>query len=139
MGKKKNFTPMRKKNTLAQRMENSKKVKSTIDEMMQNQIKARLRLGWAFIISMAETEGVELTPEQLKAVTDNMDANLDEYDKIKERDGEEVADAKMYQRVCEVLGEDPSDCDFQSEKIFDPDTIEKNTAALNAQLGTSEG
>lgn len=139
MGKKKNFTPMRKKNTLAQRMKNSKKVKSTIDEMMQNQIKARLRLGWAFIISMAETEGVELTPEQLKAVTDNMDANLDEYDKIKERDGEEVADAKMYQRVCEVLGEDPSDCDFQSEKIFDPDTIEKNTAALNAQLGTSEG
>ena len=139
MGKKKNFTPMRKKNTLAQRMENSKKVKSTIDEMMQNQIKARLRLGWAFIISMAETEGVELTPEQLKAVTDNMDANLDEYDKIKERDGEEVADAKMYQRVCEVLGEDPSDCDFQSEKIFDPETIEKNTATLNAQLGISEG
>ena len=88
---------------------------------------------------MAETEGVELTPEQIQAVTNNMDANLDEYEKIKERDGEEVADAKMYQRVCEVLGEDPSDCDFQSEKIFDPETIEKNTATLNAQLGTSEG
>ena len=45
MGKKKKFVPMQKRNTLAQRMENSKKVKSTIDDMMQNQIKARLRLG----------------------------------------------------------------------------------------------
>lgn len=132
------YRPPKKKGTLAQRIAAEKKLKEAIAEKEKSEASTRLRMAWAFVISMAETEGVELTPEQIGKVVDGMDANLDEYYRIKSEDGEEIADIKMYMRVCELLGQDPSECDYRPERIFDSETILKEAETVEAEAENNE-
>ena len=128
------YRPPKKKGTLAQRIAAEKKLREAIENKHNEDTKARLRMAWAFVVSMAETEGVELTPEQIADVVDGMNSNMDEYDAIKARDGDDVADTKLYMRVCEVLGQDPSECDYRPERIFDSETILKEAEATDEEL-----
>lgn len=116
---KKSYRPPKKKGTLAQRIAAEKRLRKAIENRHSEETKARLRIAWAFVVSMAETDGVELTPEQIADVVDGMSSNMVEYDAIRARDGEDVADTKLYMRVCEVLGQDPSECDYRHERLFD--------------------
>lgn len=114
------FTPPRKKNTLADRIAREKKIQEAVAEHFNQDKKIRIRMGYAYIVAMADTEGVNLNADQIKSVIDTMSDTMDEYYAMVKEDGEEVADSKLYQKVCTVLGEDPSECDYQFEKLFEP-------------------
>lgn len=114
------FNPPRKKNTLADRIAREKKIQEAVAEHFNQDKKIRIRMGYAYIVAMADTEGVNLNAEQIKSVVDTMSDTMDEYYAMVKEDGEEVADSKLYQKVCTVLGEDPSECDYQFEKLFEP-------------------
>ena len=114
------FNPPRKKNTLADRIAREKKIQEAVAEHFNQDKKIRIRMGYAYIVAMADTEGVNLNAEQIKSVIDTMSDTMDEYYAMVKEDGEEVADSKLYQKVCAVLGEDPSECDYQFEKLFTP-------------------
>lgn len=114
------FNPPRKKNTLADRIAREKKIQEAVAEHFNQDKKIRIRMGYAYIVAMADTEGVNLNAEQIKAVVDTMSDTMDEYYQMVKEDGEEVADSKLYQKVCAVLGDDPSECDYQFEKLFTP-------------------
>ena len=122
---KKSYGPPKKKGTLAQRMKSDADAKAAMQKILDDEMKARLRMGWAYVIAMAETEGVELSKEQIQDVVTNMDANLEEYEQLRKKNGEEYADSKMYERCCQVLGEDTSNCDYQYEKLFDPKLVKE--------------
>lgn len=128
------YRPPKKKGTLAQRIAAEKKLIQTLEEKQIENTKARLRMAWAFVISMGELEGVNLSPEQIAMVVDNVDTNMTEYETIKATDGEDVADTKMYMRVCEILGQDPSECDYRPERIFDFKTILREAEANNERF-----
>lgn len=114
------FNPPRKKNTLADRIAREKKIQEAVAEHFNQDKKIRIRMGYAYIVAMADTEGVNLNAEQIKSVVDTMSDTMDEYYQMVKEDGEEVADSKLYQKVCAVLGDDPSECDYQFEKLFTP-------------------
>lgn len=114
------FNPPRKKNTLADRIAREKKIQEAVAEHFNQDKKIRIRMGYAYIVAMADTEGVNLNADQIKSVIDTMSDTMDEYYAMVKEDGEEVADSKLYQKVCAVLGEDPSECDYQFEKLFTP-------------------
>ena len=114
------FNPPRKKNTLADRIAREKKIQEAVAEHFNQDKKIRIRMGYAYIVAMADAEGVNLNAEQIKAVVDTMSDTMDEYYQMVKEDGEEVADSKLYQKVCTVLGQDPSECDYQFEKLFEP-------------------
>lgn len=114
------FNPPRKKNTLADRIAREKKIQEAVAEHFNQDKKIRIRMGYAYIVAMADTEGVNLNAEQIKSVVDTMSDTMDEYYQMVKEDGEEVADSKLYQKVCTVLGQDPSECDYQFEKLFTP-------------------
>lgn len=114
------FNPPRKKNTLADRIAREKKIQEAVAEHFNQDKKIRIRMGYAYIVAMADTEGVNLNAEQIKSVVDTMSDTMDEYYQMVKEDGEEVADSKLYQKVCTVLGQDPSECDYQFEKLFEP-------------------
>lgn len=114
------FNPPRKKNTLADRIAREKKIQEAVAEHFNQDKKIRIRMGYAYIVAMADAEGVNLNAEQIKAVVDTMSDTMDEYYQMVKEDGEEVADSKLYQKVCAVLGDDPSECDYQFEKLFTP-------------------
>ena len=114
------FNPPRKKNTLADRIAREKKIQEAVAEHFNQDKKIRIRMGYAYIVAMADTEGVNLDADQIKSVIDTMSDTMDEYYAMVKEDGEEVADSKLYQKVCTVLGEDPSECDYQFEKLFTP-------------------
>lgn len=114
------FNPPRKKNTLADRIAREKKIQEAVAEHFNQDKKIRIRMGYAYIVAMADAEGVNLNAEQIKAVVDTMSDTMDEYYQMVKEDGEEVADSKLYQKVCTVLGQDPSECDYQFEKLFTP-------------------
>lgn len=114
------FNPPRKKNTLADRIAREKKIQEAVAEHFNQDKKIRIRMGYAYIVAMADTEGVNLNAEQIRAVVDTMSDTMDEYYQMVKEDGEEVADSKLYQKVCAVLGDDPSECDYQFEKLFTP-------------------
>ena len=128
------YRPPKKKGTLAQRIAAEKKLIQTLEEKQIENTKARLRMAWAFVISMGELEGVNLSPEQIAMVVDNVDTNMTEYETIKATDGEDVADTKMYMRVCEILGQDPSECDYRPERIFDSKTVLREAEANNERF-----
>ena len=128
------YRPPKKKGTLAQRIAAEKKLIQTLEEKQIENTKARLRMAWAFVISMGELEGVNLSPEQIAMVVDNVDTNMNEYEAIKAADGEDVADTKMYMRVCEILGQDPSECDYRPERIFDSNTVLREAEANNERF-----
>ena len=128
------YRPPKKKGTLAQRIAAEKKLIQTLEEKQIENTKARLRMAWAFVISMGELEGVNLSPEQIAMVVDNVDTNMNEYEAIKAADGEDVADTKMYMRVCEILGQDPSECDYRPERIFDSKTVLREAEANNERF-----
>lgn len=128
------YRPPKKKGTLAQRIAAEKKLIQTLEEKQIENTKARLRMAWAFVISMGELEGVNLSPEQIAMVVDNVDTNMTEYEAIKAADGEDVADTKMYMRVCEILGQDPSECDYRPERIFDSKTVLREAEANNERF-----
>lgn len=113
------FNPPRKKNTLADRIAREKKIQEAVAEHFNQDKKIRIRMGYAYIVAMADTEGVNLNAEQIRAVVDTMSDTMDEYYQMVKEDGEEVADSKLYQKVCTVLGQDPSECDYQFEKLFE--------------------
>lgn len=113
------FNPPRKKNTLADRIAREKKIQEAVAEHFNQDKKIRIRMGYAYIVAMADTEGVNLNAEQIKSVVDTMSDTMDEYYQMVKEDGEEVADSKLYQKVCTVLGQDPSECDYQFEKLFE--------------------
>lgn len=114
------FNPPRKKNTLADRIAREKKIQEAVAEHFNQDKKIRIRMGYAYIVAMVDAEGVNLNAEQIKAVVDTMSDTMDEYYQMVKEDGEEVADSKLYQKVCAVLGDDPSECDYQFEKLFTP-------------------
>ena len=114
------FNPPRKKNTLADRIAREKKIQEAVAEHFNQDKKIRIRMGYAYIVAMSDTEGVNLNAEQIKSVVDTMSDTMDEYYQMVKEDGEEVADSKLYQKVCTVLGQDPSECDYQFEKLFEP-------------------
>ena len=114
------FNPPRKKNTLADRIAREKKIQEAVAEHFNQDKKIRIRMGYAYIVAMADAEGVNLNAEQIKAVVDTMSDTMDEYYQMVKEDGEEVADSKLYQKVCAILGDDPSECDYQFEKLFTP-------------------
>ena len=128
------YRPPKKKGTLAQRIAAEKRLIQTLEEKQLENTKARLRMAWAFVISMGELEGVNLSPEQIAMVVDNVDTNMNEYEAIKAADGEDVADTKMYMRVCEILGQDPSECDYRPERIFDSKTVLREAGANNERF-----
>ena len=113
------FNPPRKKNTLADRIAREKKIQEAVVEHFNQDKKIRIRMGYAYIVAMADAEGVNLNAEQIKSVVDTMSDTMDEYYQMVKEDGEEVADSKLYQKVCTVLGQDPSECDYQFEKLFE--------------------
>ena len=113
------FNPPRKKNNLADRIAREKKIQEAVAEHFNQDKKIRIRMGYAYIVAMADAEGVNLNAEQIKAVVDTMSDTMDEYYQMVKEDGEEVADSKLYQKVCTVLGQDPSKCDYQFEKLFE--------------------
>lgn len=119
---KKKYAPPKKKQTLAQRISRDQDIKKIVEERMERDAKIRIRMGWAYLIAMAETPGVELTPEQITNVVKTMDETMNEYHQIEKEDGSEIADAKLYQKICQIMGEDS--CDFQFERILEPATTD---------------
>lgn len=119
---KKKYAPPKKKQTLAQRITRDQDIRKIVEERMERDAKIRIRMGWAYLIAMAETPGVELTPEQINDVVKTMDDTMSEYHQIEKEDGSEVADAKLYRKICQIMGEDS--CDYQFERILEPTTID---------------
>ena len=116
---KKKYGPPRKKDTLATRINRDKEIRKIVEDKINQDTKVRIRMGWAYLIAMADTEGVNLTPEQINAVVHTMNDTMEEYYKMRDEDGEEIADSKMYAKICQILGEEGT-CDYQYEKIFNP-------------------
>ena len=105
---------------LANKIAREKSIEHMIKEHLDQDKKIRIRMGYAYIIAMAETEGVNLNPDQIKAVIDTMSNVMVDYNKTKEEDGADVAEVKLYQKVREVFGDSDARNRFDFETLFTP-------------------
>lgn len=73
---------------------------------IENKQKDRSRMIWCMIIALADSEKVVIDSDALLEVIDSVGENIDDYDRIKREDGEEIADEKLNIRVNRALGQD---------------------------------
>lgn len=67
----------------------------------------RHRMMWMFIIALDECKSITVDQDTLINITDLFCETYDEYEAIRAKDGDEIADEKLNMRVNRLLGMDP--------------------------------